>query len=316
MPRRLQSNGKFKGEIHCAVPMSEYTSFHVGGRVDYLAFPKDLQDLQRVLRVCTQEGVPYFVLGNGTNLLVRDGGIRGLAISLAKGFCRVKVLEEGPEESLIFAEAGAPLKKLLDLAQKKGLSGLEWAAGIPGTVGGALSMNAGACQGGMKDRLESVRLGDGEGNVKEEGKGELSFSYRTVNLPAGEIILGGKFRLPAGNPELIDSRMKEILRQRQAKQPLNYPSAGSVFKNPSQGSAGRLIEEAGLKGTSIGNAQVSEKHANFIINRGHGTAREILTLVESVRQKVFQKTGVWLEMEIRVMGEDEKIARDGSRNGE
>jgi len=296
--------GKIKGKILPSVPMSAYTSFQVGGRVDYLAFPEDSADLREILRWCKQKGIPYFVLGNGTNLLVRDGGIRGLALSLAQGFLRVKEVEEGPEKNLILAEAGGPLSRLVEFSRRKGRTGLEFAAGIPGTVGGAIFMNAGAFRGEMKEVLHTVCLMDAEGNVVEKGKNELKFSYRFLELSRGEIILGGKFRLLPEKDRRIGDKIEENLRRRKARQPWHFPSAGSVFKNPAQGPAGKLIEETGLKGLRIGDAQVSEQHANFIVNRGKARAQDILALVGKVREKVFQEKGIWLEMEIQVVGED------------
>jgi UDP-N-acetylmuramate dehydrogenase len=296
--------GKFKGEIRYSVPMSEYTSFRVGGRVDYLAFPADLEDLQRVLQWCGQQGIQTFILGNGTNLLVRDGGIRGMAISLSRGFLRVEEVERGSEGSLILAEAGESLGKLVEFSWKKGLTGLEFAAGIPGSIGGALFMNAGAFQGEMKDVLDSIRLMDAAGSVLERGRDETKFSYRSMELRKGEIILGGKFRLQAENGPKVRSKVEEMIRLRMNRQPYALPSAGSVFKNPAQGPAGKFIEEARLKGYRIGDAQVSEKHANFIVNLGQARARDILALIEWTRKKVFQEKGIWLEMEIQVVGED------------
>ncbi len=293
-----------KGEILYSVPMSAYTSFRVGGRVDYLAFPSDIQDLQEVLRRCNQQGVRYFVLGNGTNLLVRDGGIRGMAISLSRGFLRVEEVGGGPGENLILAEAGGPLGKLVEFSSEKGLTGLEFAAGIPGTVGGAIFMNAGAFKEEMKGVLHSVRLMDPEGNISEKGKNELRFSYRSLEVEKGEVILGAQFSLRPENGQRVKAKVEENIRWRKTKQPWDLPSAGSVFKNPVQGPAGRFIEEAGLKGSRIGDAQVSEQHANFIVNRGKARARDILTLVEIIREKVFKEKGVWLETEIQVVGED------------
>jgi len=293
-----------KGEILYSVPMSAYTSFRVGGRVDYLAFPSDIQDLQEILRRCNQQGVRYFVLGNGTNLLVRDGGIRGMAISLSRGFLRVEEVGGGPGENLILAEAGGPLGKLVEFSSEKGLTGLEFAAGIPGTVGGAIFMNAGAFKEEMKGVLHSVRLMDPEGNISEKGKNELRFSYRSLEVEKGEVILGAQFSLRPENGQRVKAKVEENIRWRKTKQPWDLPSAGSVFKNPVQGPAGRFVEEAGLKGSRIGDAQVSEQHANFIVNRGKARARDILTLVEIIREKVFKEKGVWLETEIQVVGED------------
>jgi UDP-N-acetylmuramate dehydrogenase len=296
--------GKFKGEIQYSVPLSAYTSFRVGGKVDYLAFPTDLEDLQRILQGCGEREIQTFILGNGTNLLVRDGGIRGMAVSLSRAFLRVEEIERGSEGGLILGEAGESLGKLVEFSWKKGLAGLEFAAGIPGTIGGALFMNAGAFGGEMKDVLVSVRLMDAGGKVLERARGEAKFSYRSMELEKGEVILGGKFRLRAENGQQVRSKAEEMIRLRMKRQPYDLPSAGSVFKNPAQGPAGKFIEEAGLKGYRIGDAQVSEKHANFIVNRGRARARDILALIEFTRKKVFEEKGVWLEMEIQVIGED------------
>jgi UDP-N-acetylmuramate dehydrogenase len=249
--------------------------------------------------------VSYFILGNGTNLLVRDGGIRGMAISLSRGFRGIREVKSGDGESLIYGEGGELLGRLLEFLCERNLAGLEWAAGIPGTLGGALYMNAGAFGGEIKDGLFSLRLMDGEGNVSEKGREDLVFSYRSLELQKGWVILGGGFKLKSGSPRAIRSRMEEFLQMRKAKQPLNLPSAGSVFKNPPRVAAGKLIEQLGLKGTRIRDAQISEKHANFMVNRGQAKAKDILTLVEWVREKVSQERGVRLEMEIQVLGEDE-----------
>ncbi len=296
---------EIKGEILYSAPMSRYTSFGVGGAVDFLVFPADVEDLQKTLRWCRRQKLAYFILGNGTNLLVRDGGIRGMAISLSRGFGGITELERGEKDSLIHAGAGESLGRLVEFSREKSLAGMEWAAGIPGTVGGALFMNAGAFRGEMKDSLQSLQLMDPEGDVLEKGKEELSFSYRSLELKKGWIILGGNFRLPNGNPQTIRFRMEEILQKRAAKQPLHLPSAGSVFRNPSRVAAGKLIEEVGLKGTRLRDAQISEKHANFILNLGKARARDILTLAEWAKEKVFEEKGVKLEMEIQVIGEDE-----------
>jgi UDP-N-acetylmuramate dehydrogenase len=302
---RISLEQEFKGEILYSVPMSEHTSFGVGGPVDYLVFPAGLEDLQKTLKWCRREKVAYFLLGNGTNLLVKDGGVRGMGISLARGFREITEIESGPGGGLIYAEAGGPLRRLLDFACERNFAGLEWAAGIPGTVGGAILMNAGAFRGEMKDSLLSLRLMDGEGNVQEKGREDLSFSYRSLELKKGWVILGGRFQLKTGDGRAIRSRMDGFLEKRLGKQPLDLPSARSVFKNPVRVAAGKLIEEVGLKGTRIQEAQISEKHANFIVNRGQAKARDILTLAEWVKEKVFQEKGIRLEMEIQVIGEDE-----------
>lgn len=296
---------EIKGEILYSVPMSAYTSFGVGGPVDFLIFPTDLEELKKTLQWCRRQKVSYFILGNGSNLLVRDGGIRGAAISLARGFLGVAELERGEKDGRLQAGAAESLGRLVEFSREKSLTGMEWAVGIPGTVGGALFMNAGAFRSEMKDTLESLQVMDGEGKAIEMGREELHFSYRSLELKKGWIILGGKFRLKIGTGQVIRSKMDEFLKRRMAKQPLHLPSAGSVFKNPSRITAGQLIEEVGLKGTRLREAQISEKHANFIVNLGKAKARDILTLAEWAREKVFQEKGVKLEMEIQVIGEDE-----------
>ena len=225
--------------------MSEYTSFRVGGKVDYLAFPEGPEELQRILEWCGQQGIRTFILGNGTNLLVRDGGIRGMAISLSRGFLRVEEVECGPEGSLVLAEAGQSLGKLVEFSWKKGLAGLEFAAGIPGSVGGALFMNAGAFRGEIKDVLDSVRLMEASGLVLERRREEWKFFYRSMGLEKGEVILGGKFRLKAENGQEVKNRIEEIMRQRMSKQPYDLPSAGSVFKNPPRGLRGNSSKKQG-----------------------------------------------------------------------
>ncbi len=297
---------RVKGEIRWAVPMARHTSFAVGGEVDLFALPEDLEDLREIVQWCGENEVAYFVLGNGTNLLVRDGGIRGMAISLARGFCRIAELEGGPGGNLVFAEAGQSLGTLVQFATEKGWSGLEWAAGIPGTVGGALFMNAGAFGSEMKDLVQSVRILNQAGIVEERDDGSIRFGYRRMDLSERGVILSGTFRLQVGSSRLVKSRVQEILRRRMDKQPVDLPSAGSVFKNPVGQVAGRLIEESGLKGSRIGNAQVSEKHANFIVNLGGASARDIGDLIARVQERVWQEKGIRLEMEIQVMGEDER----------
>lgn len=293
-----------KGKIFYAVPMAEYTSWRVGGPADCLIFPADLADLQKVLAWIRSEGLPYFILGKGTNILVRDGGFRGVVISLVQGFCQLEEMGTEAGKVLLRAEAGLPLTRVVEFCVHKGLSGLEFAAGIPGSVGGAIFMNAGAFGGEIKDALQSIWLLNEQGNITLRSREELKFSYRTLNLSPGEIILGGLFKLRPIAQEQVKAKVKEILGQRQEKQPYEFPSAGSVFRNPQAEPAGRLIEKVGLKGYQIGGAQVSEKHANFIINRGGAQAKDILKLIEEVRHRVYKQTGISLELEIKVIGEN------------
>lgn len=295
---------EIKGKIFYDVPLSDYTSWRIGGPVDYLVFPKDGPDLKEVLAWARRDKIPYFILGKGTNILIRDGGFRGMAISLTAGFCQLEVVTSLADEIQVQAGAGLPLGKVIDFCIQKGLSGLEFAAGIPGSVGGAVAMNAGAFGGEIKDVLRAVYLMDRQGNMRESSREKLSFSYRALHLPPGDIILGSVFSLRPAEITCVQKKIREIIAWRQEKQPYDFPSAGSVFRNPQSGPAGRLIERAGLKGYRIGGAQVSEKHANFIINRGGARAKDVLKLIEVVRDKVWRETGVLLELEIQVMGED------------
>jgi UDP-N-acetylmuramate dehydrogenase len=296
--------GKIRGEIRYRAPMAEYTSFRVGGPADCLAFPADREDLRILLQWCRQETISYIILGKGTNLLVRDGGIRGLAINLSRGFNQVVLAGQNPEGTVVLAEAGESLAKFVEFSWKHNLVGMEFAAGIPGSIGGAIFMNAGAFRREMKDVLVSILMMDAFGDQKEKKIEEMKFSYRSIGVEEGEVILGGMFFLKSGGGEKSRAQIEEIMGARLAKQPYDLPSAGSVFKNPPRAAAGRLIEEVGLKGFRIGDAQISPKHANFIVNLGKASARDILELVEIVREKVYREKKVLLEMEIQVAGQN------------
>ena len=222
--------GRIRGEIRYGVPMAEYTSFRVGGPVDCLAFPADREDLRTLLQWCHQEMMPYIILGKGTNLLVRDGGIRGLAIHLSRGFNRLAQVGQNSEGAVVLAEAGESLAKLVEFSWKHDLIGLEFAAGIPGSVGGAIFMNAGAFRREMKDVLTSISLMDAFGNQVEKTIEETKFSYRSMGLEKGEVILGGKFFLRSGKGEDSRVEIEEIMRNRLGKQPYDLPSAGSVLR--------------------------------------------------------------------------------------
>jgi len=306
-PQAKGTRAEIKGKIFYDVPLADYTSWRIGGPVDYLVFPQDAADLKEVLEWARRDKIPYFILGKGTNILVRDGGFRGMAISLADGFGQMAVTKSLSAEVQLQAGAGLPLGTVIDFCMQKGLSGLEFAAGIPGSVGGAVAMNAGAFGGEIKEVLQAVWVMDARGNMRQDPVEKLSFSYRALSLPLGEIILGGLFNLRPAEVTRVQEEVRKIIALRREKQPYDFPSAGSVFRNPSTGPAGRLIERCGLKGYRIGGAQISEKHANFIINRGGARAKDVLKLIEVVREKVWRETGVLLELEIRVVGEE---ARD------
>jgi UDP-N-acetylmuramate dehydrogenase len=279
--------------------MASHTTIRVGGPADAFYMPESVEQLRQSLDWARSLSVPVLLMGNGSNLIVRDGGVRGLVVALGERFSRIRV--EGDE---LTAQAGASLKRVSLAAQEAGLSGLEFAAGIPGTLGGGTAMNAGAYGGQLSDVLLSADvLLDGE--VRTLSLEEMQMGYRTtlplsLNCP----VLSVRFRLTRGDPAAILDRMNCLNLRRRERQPLNYPSAGSVFKRPEGHFAGALIEEAGLKGLTNGGAQVSEKHAGFIINLGGATAKEVLELMEEVRSRVFARSGVMLEPEVRIVGED------------
>ncbi len=297
----------FKGEIKRNEPLSRHTSFAIGGPADILAYPADRADLAALLKEIAKQGLKYFVLGGGTNLLVRDGGFRGVVIGLQR-LGLIKVEREyrsvGGAFAVVYAEAGAPLPKLCFFAGEEGLTGLEFAAGIPGTVGGAVCMNAGTAMGEIGDIIESLTLVSPQGEIVTRGREEMGFGYRTSNIPEGHLVTDAKVILRRDDKERIKARVKELLDKRKHHQPLNFPSAGSVFKNPQEESAGKLIETAKLKGKRVGDAQVSDKHANFIVNLGRATAKDVLELMEIVKQTVLEVHGVRLEPEIKIIGED------------
>ena len=280
-------------------PMSRHTTFRVGGPADVMFLPESEEQLMVALQAAKTAGVRAVVIGNGSNLVVKDGGIRGLVIVLGEGMAAVARVE-----NIITAWAGASLARVSAYAQASGLSGLEFASGIPGTLGGGCAMNAGAYGGQLSDVLiDAEVLLDGE--IHTLTREELQMGYRTsLPLREGGIVLSARFALTPDDPEAIAGRMRDLNARRRDKQPLNYPSAGSTFKRPEGYFAGALIEQAGLKGRSVGGAQVSEKHAGFIVNTGGATASDILTLIAVVQDEVQARFGVRLETEVRVLGED------------
>jgi len=296
-----------RGEVRLNEPMSGHTSFRIGGPADALVTPADRQDLITLLREVRAKGLAAVVIGSGTNLLVRDGGFRGVAISL-KRLDAVEVAREyrslGGSFAVIAAGAGAQLARVMNFAVERGLTGLEFAAGIPGTVGGAVCMNAGTAQGEIGDVIESVTLLSPEGDMVTRRRDEMGFGYRTATVPPGHIVLDARIILRHEDEAKIRANVKRLLDERKERQPWGLPNAGSVFKNPLDEAAGKLIESAGMKGATSGGAQVSEKHANFIVNRGNATAADVLALMERVRRKVLEQHGVRLEPEITIIGED------------
>lgn len=278
--------------------MSQHTTFKIGGPADYFLMPDKGEDVGRVIKICKEKEIPYFILGNGSNLLVGDGGYRGAVIQIYRNMSSVTV--EGNE---ITAQAGALLSAVAAAAKNASLTGFEFAGGIPGTIGGAVVMNAGAYGGEMKDVLTEVTVMNAEGDIFTLPTEELELGYRTsIIKTAGYIVLEAKIRLKEGDPEVIRETMKDLTIRRTTKQPLEYPSAGSTFKRPEGYFAGKLIMDSGLAGYQVGGAQVSEKHCGFVINAGDATARDVRTLMDNVRDIVYKKYGVTLEPEVKFLG--------------
>lgn len=288
-----------EGGLREKEPMSRHTTFHAGGPADYFAEPQNADQLAEVICICREKGVPYAVIGNGSNLLVGDLGYRGVVISIGKAFGEITV-----EENRICAGAGALLASVARNALAAELAGFEFAAGIPGSVGGAVVMNAGAYGSEMKDVMVSATVLTQDGKVVKIPSGELELGYRTSCIPKkGYVVLGAEFVLEKGNPAQIRERMEELAGKRREKQPLEYPSAGSTFKRPEGDFAGRLIEVAGLRGFRVGDAQVSEKHCGFVINRGEASSADLLNLCREVQKRVREHSGVQLELEVKLLGE-------------
>lgn len=280
-------------------PMKRHTTFRIGGPAEVFVMPGNLEEVQRILEICRTEDLPYFILGNGSNLLVSDRGYRGVVIQLDRNFGEVKV--EGTE---IHASAGALLSTIAVAARRASLTGFEFAGGIPGTLGGAVVMNAGAYGGEMKDVLRKVMVMDQSGKVFEIPAEELQMGYRTsIIKTAGYIVLGVVLSLKEGNLEEIKMLTRKLSEQRTSKQPLEYPSAGSTFKRPEGYFAGKLIMDSGLRGYRVGGAQVSEKHCGFVINTGDATAEDVRCLMKHVTEIVYAKFGVTLEPEVKFLGE-------------
>ena len=279
-------------------PMSKHTSFKIGGNADVYIKVNNLSKLSAILKECQASDVDYMILGNGSNLLVSDDGIRGVVIRLDGDFRKITLLDD----TTIFCGAGATLAYLCKFALNCGLSGLEFAWGIPGTVGGAVFMNAGAYDGEMKDVVHSVSHISPSGEIGRTEKENLNFGYRTsVYRSNNMIITGVTLKLKKGNPDEIRAKMDDYMSRRSTKQPLEYPSAGSVFKRPEGNFAGALIEQCGLKGKTCGGAQVSEKHAGFIINKSNATAKDVRDLIGEIQKTVSDKTGYNLECELIIL---------------
>ena len=287
-------------EVICDAPMKKYTSFKCGGNASVLIIPDSLDNLNKIIDFSCSKGVKPFIIGNGSNLLVTDKGINGVVIKVGSKLSDIKLVDE----TTIYCEAGASLKSLCMFALENSLSGLEFAFGIPGTLGGAVYMNAGAYGGEMKDVLYSVNHIDSDGKSGTLEKENLQLGYRhSAYTDNGFVITSAVMKLTKADKKYIKEAMDDKLWRRKDKQPLEYPSAGSTFKRPEGYFAGALIEDCGLKGYTVGGAQVSEKHAGFVINRGGATSTDVITLIKDVQRIVHEKHGVMLETEVKIVGE-------------
>ena len=280
-------------------PMKRHTTFRIGGPADYFIMPEGIKEVKDVVTLCRQEKMPYYIMGNGSNLLVGDKGYRGVIIQIYKNMNVITVTG-----STVAAQAGALLSKVAGAAYESGLAGFEFASGIPGTIGGAVMMNAGAYGSEMKDRILSATVLTDENEVRILGKEELELGYRTsVIARKGYLVLTVELGLETGDQREIKKQLDILKDERVSKQPLEYPSAGSTFKRPEGHFAGKLIQDSGLKGFQVGGAQVSEKHSGFVINKDQATAADVVSLMEQVREKVYQQFGVSLEPEVKRLGD-------------
>ncbi|WP_409226956.1 UDP-N-acetylmuramate dehydrogenase [Gudongella sp. SC589] len=293
------SGGKFK-DVRFDEPLKFHTSFKIGGPADVMVIPSTEEELIQAVKICRENDLKYFVMGNGSNLLVKDTGIRGVVIKINEGFDNIEV-----DGTRIMAQAGALLTAVSKVALRSSLEGMEFASGIPGTIGGAITMNAGAYGGEMKDIVSSVRVLTSDNKVLQLSNGEMDFAYRNSRVKEHDlIVLSVEFELKAGDFDKIDDKIKELTFQRTSKQPLELPSGGSTFKRPEGYFAGKLIDDAGLRGLRHGDAQVSQKHCGFVVNRGETTYKEVMELVGVIQKTVMDKFGVELEMEIKRVGDD------------
>ena len=281
-------------------PMSGHTTFRIGGPADYLIFPADLPQLKQIFQLLRRYEIPFIVLGNGSNVLVRDKGVRGAVIKFNKLFSKIR-----RDGTTLIVEAGALLKDVACFAADAGLTGLEFAVGIPGSIGGAVFMNAGAYDGEMKNVVSKVRSVSPAGSFSELTVEDLELGYRrSIFHYTGQIICEVELSLVPGDPDEIRTKMSDFTARRESKQPLEMPSAGSTFKRPKGYFAGTLIDQTGLKGLRVGDAMVSTKHAGFVVNAGHATAADVLGLIEEVKKCVYAAHGVKLYPEVRIIGEE------------
>jgi UDP-N-acetylmuramate dehydrogenase len=281
--------------------MSEHTTFRIGGKADAVCFVKELGELQQLLSYLSKENIPSLVVGRGSNLLVRDSGFKGVVIIMRDKLATIEHHEEN--DQILVAGGGLALSDLVKYSSQKGLGGLEFLAGIPGTVGGAVTMNAGAFGKDMGSVVQEIELVNPQGELISRHRPDLAFSYRASSIQEGTVVVKASLQCTRETPKIVSKRVADYLTRRKATQPLEYPSAGSVFRNPPNDYAGRLIEETGLKGKKIGGAMISPKHANYIVNTGGASANDVLALMEMAKERVREETGIELEPEIKVVGD-------------
>lgn len=299
VPRRQGLQGIMEEGIIFDIPMSRHTSLRVGGNADAMALPRTREQLSRLLQYCSENNLDHFIIGGGFNTLVLDGGVEAVAISLA----RFRELRREPG-NMLYAEVGLPHHRITKFCTQEGLSGLEFGVGIPGTVGGWLMMNAGIGTHEMKDIVTCIEVMDPSGKEITMLEGDrLQFDYRSIRgIPAGSALLSARFQLREDSPEAIRTETDRLLARRTATQPVNRPSCGSVFKNPPGTTAGKLIDDAGLKGFAVGGAKISEIHANFIVTEGDVLATDVLALIAKAQQEVEKATGIHLQPEVKIVG--------------
>jgi UDP-N-acetylmuramate dehydrogenase len=285
------------GRVRADEPLARHTSFRIGGPADWLVTPDTAEELAAVVRATLAAHVPFTILGGGSNMLVGDGGIRGVVVKLGRGFRRVAW-----DAPCVEAGAAVQLGRLARDAAQRGLAGLEYAEGIPGTVGGALFMNAGAYGGEVSEAVDAVEGVDTGGTVQRLGRDTVAFTYRRAALPPGFVVTAVCFRLRPEAADVVRSRLDTARTRRTASQPHGWANAGSIFKNPPGDFAGRLVEVAGLKGTRVGGARISEQHGNFIVNEGEARAADVQALMQEAQRVVWERSGVWLEPEVRLVG--------------
>ncbi|MBI2891299.1 MAG: UDP-N-acetylmuramate dehydrogenase [Nitrospirae bacterium] len=288
--------------IEFRVPMARYTTLRVGGPVEAFASPRSIDEVRALLDLARVHRIPYVVKGRGSNLLVLSGGLEGLVVDLTQGLLGLRRLEG----NRVCAESGVAIMTLLNFCAKEGLAGMEFLTGTPGSVGGAVFMNAGAHGGEVKDVLEEIELVNGTGRVEKRARAQIEFRYRRSGLAAGTVVLAATFALRPGDPAEVREAIRTLVERRRKREPKGTPSAGSIFKNPTGDFAGRLIEAAGLKGARVGGAVVSPDHANFIVNESGASGDDVLALIRLVRTEVNKQFGVLLEPEVQIVGRPER----------